>query len=310
MKRPLYNAIHSLFYNRRHFLAALCVRLSFLFPDKTYLEIMFWLELRKKLNLVNPQTFNEKLQWLKLYYHRPDYVKMADKEAVKGYVANTIGQEYVIPILGKWNNVRDIEWDSLPRQFVLKTNHDGGNFGIIICKDKNSLNKKKAQRRLQKSLNRNTYLLGREWPYRDIPRKVFAEQYIEDPIVGELLDYKFFCFDGKVKMLFVASGRQDGSSGIKFDYFDENYQPLNVQQTHPRSANPPEKPVNFELMKKLAEDLSSGIPHVRVDFYNVNGKIYFGEYTFFSYGGWAEFHPEEFDYILGSFLQLPNEKII
>ena len=309
MKRPLYNAIHSLFYDRRHFVAALCVRLSFLFPNRTYLKLMYWLELRKKLNLDNPQTYNEKLQWLKLYYHRPDFVKMVDKEAVKDYVASIIGEQYVIPVLGKWKRAKDIDWDALPHQFVLKTNHDGGNFGIVICKDKNAINKRQASRRLQKSLKRNTYLLGREWPYKDIPRVIFAEEYMEDKKCGELWDYKFFCFDGKVKLLFVASGRQN-KSGLVFDYFDENYRPLDVRQTHPRSAIPPEKPKNFELMRELAETLSAGIPHVRVDFYNVDGQIYFGEFTFFSYGGWAQFHPEEYDYILGSYLHLPEKKII
>ena len=309
MKRPFYNAIHSLLHNRRHFVSACCVRLSFLFPDEFYLKMMFWLELRKKLDLDNPQTFNEKLQWLKLYCHRPEFVTMADKEAVKAYVASKIGEEYVVPLLGKWDRAKEIDWDKLPNKFVLKTNHDGGNYGIVICKDKQHFDRQKAIRRLNKSLRRNTFLLGREWPYKNIPRKVFAEQYLEDADTSDLLDYKFFCFDGKVKMLYVASNRQE-KSGVKFDYFDVNYNHLNIRQSHPNAAVTPPKPKNFELMKELAEKLSVGIPHVRVDFYEVNGRVYFGEFTFFSLGGWAAFHPEEYDYQLGSWIQLPEEKII
>lgn len=309
MKRPFYNAMHSLLYDQRHFVAAVCFRLSFLFSDKTYLKMMHRLELRKKLDLDDPQTFNDKLQWLKLFYHRPDFVTMADKEAVKAYVASKIGEEYVIPLIGKWHRVKDIDWDMLPNQFVLKTNHDGGNFGVVICKDKATFDKRKAIRRLNRSLRRNTFLLGREWPYKNIPRKVFAEQYMEDIDAKGLLDYKFMCFDGKVKMLYVASERQS-KTGVKFDYFDENYNHLDLYQSHPNALTPPEKPQSFELMKELAEKLSKGIPHVRVDFYEVNGKVYFGELTFFSLGGWAAFHPEKYDYLLGSYLQLPNEKII
>ena len=308
MKRPFYNAVQSLLHDRRHFVSAACIRLGRVLPDKAYLKLMFRLELRKKLDLDNPQTFSEKLQWLKLYYHRPDLVMMADKLAVKDHVASIIGEEYVIPLLGSWDDPRDIDWDSLPGHFVLKTNHDGGNFGIVICRDKEKLDKGKAVKRLRKSLKRNTYIIGREWPYKNIPRKVFAEQYMKEAGAEELTDYKFYCFDGKVKMLFIASGRQKGH--ITFDYFDENFQHLEFIQTHPMADITPEKPKNFELMKSLAERLSQGLPHVRVDFYDVDGKVYFGEYTFFTHGGWAAFHPEEYDYKLGSYLHLPEQKII
>ena len=308
MKRPFYNAVQSLLHDRRHFVSAACIRLGRVLPDKAYLKLMFRLELRKKLDLDNPQTFSEKLQWLKLYYHRPDLVMMADKLAVKDHVASIIGEEYVIPLLGSWDDPRDIDWDSLPGQFVLKTNHAGGNFGIVICRDKEKLDKGKAVKRLRKSLKRNTYIIGREWPYKNIPRKVFAEQYMKEAGAEELTDYKFYCFDGKVKMLFIASGRQKGH--ITFDYFDENFQHLEFIQTHPMADITPEKPKNFELMKSLAERLSQGLPHVRVDFYDVDGKVYFGEYTFFTHGGWAAFHPEEYDYKLGSYLHLPEQKII
>lgn len=309
MKRPLYNAVHSLFHNPRHLVSALCIRCSFLFPDKAYLKLMYRLELRKSLDLDHPVTYNEKLQWLKLYYHRPEMVVMADKLAVKDYVASIIGREYVIPLLGVWDNPNDIKWDNLPRRFVLKTNHDSGNFGVVICKDKDLLDKRKAIRRMQKSLKRNTFLLGREWPYKNIPRKVFAEEYMVDAVTHELSDYKFFCFDGEVKMVYVATGRQS-KTGVCFDYFDADFQHLDLVQSHPMAAATPDKPVHFALMKELAGKLSKGFPHVRVDFYEVNGKVFFGEFTFYSLGGWSAFHPEKYDYELGSYIHLPEEKVI
>lgn len=309
MKRPFYNAIHSMIFNQRHFIAALCVRLGFLFSDKLYLKMMYRLELRKKLNLDNPKSFNEKLQWLKLYYHRPDLVTMVDKVTVKSYVASIIGDEYVVPLIGVWDNVNEIEWGNLPEQFVLKTNHDGGNYGVVICKDKKTFDKSKAKRRLEKSLRRDTFLLGREWPYKNISRKVFAEQYLNCENDEGMLDYKFMCFDGKVKLLFVSSERES-KTGVRFDYFDTDFNHLEVHHSTSNASKRPRKPKNFELMKELAEKLSSGLPHVRVDFYEVNDKVYFGEYTFFSHGGWSAFYPEEYDYLLGSYIQLPNEKIV
>lgn len=304
MKRPVYNAIQSLLHDRRHLLGAICVRLGFLFPDEAYLRIMFFLRLRKPLDLKNPVTYNEKLQWLKLYYHCPEFTTMADKVAVKQYVTERIGSEFVAPLLGVWNHVEEIDWDKLPNQFVLKTNHDSGNYGVVICRDKTRFNVRKAKKRLRTSLHRNTFLLGREWPYKNIPRKVFAEQYLEDASSSEMLDYKFLCFDGKVKLMFIASERQ---SGVKMDYYDEHFNHLELTQSHPKASTAPSRPQHFELMKEMAEKLSEGIPHVRVDFFEVNGRVYFSEFTFFSYGGWSAFHPEEYDYLLGEYLTLPSE---
>lgn len=310
MKRPLYNAVHSLFHNPRHLLSALCIRCSFLFPDKAYLKLMHRLELRRRLDLDNPVTYNDKLQWIKLYCHRPEFTMMADKVTVKPYVAERIGAEYVAPLLGVWDRVEDIDWDSLPQQFVLKTNHDGGNFGVVICKDKSTFDRAKAEKRLKASLRRNTYLLGREWPYKNIPRKVFAEKYIEDRGRGELLDYKFYCFDGEVKIVFIASGRQSLKE-VCIDYYDAEGNHIdNLRQSHPNAPVPPAKPQHFDLMKALAEKLSAGIPHVRVDFYEAEGKVYFSELTFFPYGGWTAFHPEKYDYELGGWIKLPEQTIV
>ena len=307
MKRPLFNAIHSLIYDRRHFVSALCVRFSFLFPNETYLKIMHRLELRRPLDLKNPAAYNDKLQWLKLNYHRPELTMMADKVAVKKYVADRIGSEYVVPLLGVWNHVNEIDWNSLPQQFVLKTNHDGGNFGVVICRDKSRFNVKKAKNRLRASLRRNTFLLGREWPYKNIPRKVFAEEFIRNNSSNDLPDYKFFCFDGNVKLMYIASERQSGT-GVKIDYFDEFFNHLDLKQSHPNAQTAPRKPDSFDLMKELAEKLSEGFPHVRVDFFEANGKIFFSEFTFFTFGGWAAFHPEEYDYKLGEYITLPPKQ--
>lgn len=311
MKNTLHNAWHSLLHNRRQFCFALFHRLSFLIPnDAFYLRIFYWLAMGEKLPLDNPKTFNEKLQWLKLYNRKPEYTMMVDKVAVKDYVAQLIGHEYIIPNLGVWDNAREIEWDKLPDQFVLKTNHDSGNNGVIVVKNGAILkHDKKSQqqiiRRLNKSLRKDSYLKSREWPYKMVKHKVFAEQYMEDKQYGELRDYKFFCFDGVVRALYVASERQTAKDGVKFDYFDANFIPLEISQGHGHNRNI-EKPQSFELMKELASTLSKGIPHVRVDFYEVNGYPYFGEYTFFHLGGTGSFKPIEWDRIFGDWITLPE----
>lgn len=311
MKKPLYNAWHSLLHNRRQFCFAIFHRLSFLIPDDAfYLRVFYWLAMGKNLPLNNPKTFNEKLQWLKLYNRKPEYTMMVDKVAVKDYVTQLIGHEYIIPTLGVWDNAREIEWDKLPDQFVLKTNHDSGNNGVIVVKDGATLkcDKKSQQqiiRRLNKSLRKDSYLKSREWPYKMVKHKVFAEQYMEDKQYGELRDYKFFCFDGEVKMLFVAMGRSTAEHAY-FNYFDTDFKPLNIKNGHPISNEQIAKPQSFELMKKLASKLSKGIPHVRVDFYEVDGHPYFGELTFFHMGGTGVFEPKEWNLKLGDWITLPE----
>lgn len=306
MRNSKKNAWQSLLHNRRHLVFAIYRRLPWLIPnDKLYLRIYYRLSLRKKLNLDNPKEYNEKLQWLKLYNRKPEYVQMVDKLLVKDYVSKIIGKKYVIPTIGMWNSLKEIDWDSLPNQFVLKTNHDGGGNGIVVCKNKETLNRKKALRELNHSFNRNVYLIGREWPYKKVKRVVFAEQYMEDEKTKELRDYKFFCFDGEVKALYVATGRSQYEKA-RFDFFDENFNHLPITQGHPLSDKPIEKPESFEVMKQLASELSVGIPHVRVDFYEVNGHPYFGEFTFFHLGGTGNFQPEQWNRIFGDWITLPD----
>lgn len=279
------------------------MRLSQFLPDKLYLQMLYRRDFKKKLDLANPKTFNEKLQWMKLYDRRPKYTTMVDKYAVKKYVADIIGEQYIIPTLGVWNKPEDIEWDKLPSQFVLKCTHDSG--GLVICRDKENLDKAAAIKKLKKSLKRNYFKTGREWPYKNVPRRIIAEKYMEDTNVKDLPDYKFFCFDGVVKALFIGTER--GSGDVKFDYYDADFNHLDLVQEHPMSGKKIPKPQHFEKMKELASKLSKGFPQIRVDFYNINGAIYFGELTLFHHGGVIPFHPEKWDYEFGSWIKLPEK---
>ena len=276
-----------------------------LIPDEPYLKILFLWENGYKLNLVNPKTFNEKLQWLKLNDKNPTYTKMVDKYEAKDFVAGIIGDSYIIPTLAIYNNIDEIDFDALPNQFVLKCTHDSG--GIVICKDKPHLNVKEAKDLLSRGLKKNYYLQNREWPYKNVKPRLIAEQYMEDE-TGELRDFKFFCFDGEVKALFIASDRTKDVE-TKFDFFDENFNHLPFTNGHPNADVPPTKPVCFEEMKKLAAKLSKGIPHVRVDFYEIRGKVYFGEMTFFHWSGMRPFSPYEWDLTFGDWIKLPNKSV-
>ena len=281
-------------YYKRHFVN----------PEK-YLQRMFYKRMGYELNLQNPQTYNEKLQWMKLYDHNLLYTKLVDKYEVKQYVSDTIGSQYIIPTIGVWDKVRDIDFEKLPNQFVLKCTHDSG--GLVICKDKNSFDTSKAEKILKKSLKRNFYYMGFEWPYKDVKPRIIAETYMEDSKTKELRDYKFFCFDGVVKALFIATERQKEGEDVKFDFFDADFNHLPFRQGHENAEEVPEKPVCFEEMKRLASILSKNMPQVRVDFYEVDGKIYFGEMTFFHHGGWTPFDPKEWDYAFGQWLILPQK---
>lgn len=274
--------------------------------DEKYLKFLWKLKKGTVLDLNNPQTYNEKLQWLKLYDRKPLYTKIVDKISVKDYVSDIIGKEYIIPTIAIWDSPDEIRMDNLPNKFVLKTNNGSSSAGVIVCKDKTSFDLEAAKKTLQKSLNGSVWLDMREWPYKDIVPKVFAEEFIEDPS-GDLQDYKFFCFDGDVKALFVATDRF--SEEVKFDFFDADFNHLDLYQIHPMSGKAIPKPEGFEEMKTVAAKLSKGFPHVRVDLYNVNGKIYFGEITFYHHGGFAPFHPEKWDYEFGSWIKLPEKTV-
>ena len=274
--------------------------------DDAFLKKAFKIKVGRNLDLQNPRTYNEKLQWLKLYNHDPRYTTLVDKYEVKSYVADKIGEEYLIPTLGVWDRFEDIDFSSLPEQFVLKCTHDSG--GLVICKDRESLDKDAAKRKIVRCLNQNFYFQNREWPYKNVRPRIIAEQYMEDSETADLRDYKFFCFDGEVKSLYVATDRQTPGEEVKFDFFDTDYNHIDVRNGHQNAKQLPQKPKCFEQMKELAAKLSQGIPHVRVDLYEVNGKVYFGEMTFFHMSGFASFEPEEWDYRFGEWLKLPPKQ--
>ena len=283
-------------------------RILQLLPDALYLKVLFRRKMGYSLNLNNPRSFSEKLQWLKLYNRNPEYTKLVDKCAVKDYVTSIIGSTYVIPTLGVWDKPENIDWNILPTQFVLKTTCGGGNSGVVICRDKSKLDKQAAIDKLNQSLKSDIYRIWREWPYKNVPKRILAEQYIESrPETHDLPDYKFFCFNGKVKGLFVATERQNPNEDVKFDFFDENFNHLPFRQGHDHAKETPSKPTNFEIMKKLAEKLSNDLPHVRVDLYDLGDKVLFGELTLFHFSGMMPFEPDEWDYKFGDWLQLPSK---
>ncbi len=278
-------------------------------PDKVYLKLIFWLKMGRRLNLVNPQTFSEKLQWLKLYNRDSKYTTMVDKYAVKDYVARIIGDEYIIPTLGVWDKPENIDWDRLPDQFVLKTTHGGGNTGVVICRDKGSFDKKKAVDKLNKSLKQDIYRTLREWPYKNVPRRIIAEKYIEpDFKTRDLPDYKFFCFGGEPKYCQVISGR-DTEMCIDFFDYDWNHQKFQTPQKYPFAKETPAKPVHFEVMWKAAQKLAQGKPFSRIDFYSTGDSVFFGEITFFPTSGMGGFKPDQYDELLGSMISLPGVKL-
>ena len=272
--------------------------------DEAYLRKAFKIHMGYDLDLENVKTYNEKLQWLKLNDRKPEYTRMVDKYEAKKHVASIIGEEYIIPTLGVWDKFEDIDFKELPNRFVLKCTHDSG--GLVICRDKNSLDIDKAKKKIERCLRQNYYLKWREWPYKNVKPRIIAEAYMEDDATNELRDYKFFTFGGVAKMLFVATDRAKKTTPTKFDFFDMNYVHLPIKNGHPNADIFPEKPKNFELMKALSEKLSQNIPQLRVDFYEVNGQVYFGELTFSHWGGIVPFEPKEWDDLLGSWIDLPQ----
>lgn len=272
-------------------------------PDRMYIETLWEKKMDYPLNLDHPKTFNEKLQWLKLYDRNPKYTNLVDKQEVKKIVAELIGSEHVIPTIGIWNHVEDIRLEDLPDRFVLKTTHDSGS--ICICKDKKTFDFEEAKRKLSASLSFDYWLLGREWPYKNVERRIIAEPYLEDNETKELRDYKFFCFNGEVKLMFIATDRQNREEPY-FDFFDMDFNHIDMRHGHPNAPTVPEKPAHFEKMAELACTIAGKMPQVRVDFYEVNGKVFFGEVTLFHHSGWMPFDPVEWDYTLGSWILLPK----
>ncbi|MBR4657466.1 MAG: glycosyl transferase [Oscillospiraceae bacterium] len=276
-------------------------------PDKPYIRLFYYAATGKFPNLKNPKGYNEKLQWLKLHDRHPEYTTLADKLAVKDYIDERLGKGYCFTTLGTWNSFDEIDFGSLPNRFVLKCNHDSGSVKIIHDKSRlTAADYKELRDFYQYRLKYDFFYAGREYPYRNIPRRIMAEEYMEntDCPGQSLADYKFFCFDGEPKLLLLASGR--GNHHHSEDYFDMDFNHLSeIRNGWEPSAVPPKKPKCFEEMKQMAAILSAGITHVRMDFYEIGGKPYFGEYTFFSGGGYELFRPEEWEQRLGDWIHLP-----
>lgn len=273
-------------------------------PDRMYLSLVFRLNLGYWPDFEVPKTFNEKLNWLKLYDRKPEYTRMVDKYAVREYIADKIGEDYLIPLVGgPWNSVEEIDFEALPEQFVLKTTHDSG--GVVICRDKASFDVEGAKLELEKRLQRNFFWAGREWPYKNVKPRIIAEKYMQDGDNQALMDLKFFCFNGNPKLMYMAQEEVQDSPA---DYFDMKFTHLDLRiGTDPWAKQCPQKPPGFEKMEQLAKLVSEGVPQLRVDFYRVDGRIYFGEITFFHNGGYSKFIPDEWDDILGSWIELPQK---
>lgn len=289
----------------RSILLSIVRKLNFIFPDKLYLQICFYLEMGKKLDLRNPKTMNEKLQWLKLYNRKSEYTTMVDKILVKDYVAKIIGEDYIVPLFGVWDTPEQIDFDSLPNQFVLKTNHSGGNTGVVIVKDKSKIDREAIKEKLKTSLKSDIYARYREWPYKNVQRKIFAEAYLGD----DLADYKFYCYNGHADAVMICVDRQIGAP--KFYFFDKEW---NLKRYNKRGKEAPAdftlpKPDGVDKMFELASVLSKDIPYTRVDFYNINGKIYFGEITFFPASGFDKNRLPESDLLFGEMIDLPLVQI-
>lgn len=272
--------------------------------DENYLKMIYRIKFGKKLNLEHPVTFNEKLQWLKLHNHNPLYPTMVDKITAKDYVASIIGSEYIIPTLKVYGSVDDIRLEELPDQFVLKTNHSGGNSGVVICSDKAKFDLEAAKRKLQHSLDSDMFSHSREWPYTQIKPQVFAEKFMTEGS-GAPDDYKVHNFNGVPKVILVCRDRFK-DSGLTSDFYSDQWEHLDIERPlHHNAPEGVERPAALVEMLELSRTLSKDIPFVRTDFYTVNNKLFFGELTFYPASGFQAFVPEEWDKKLGDWLILP-----
>ena len=277
-------------------------------PDKPYLQLYYLAKLKKVLHLKNPQSFNEKLQWLKLNDRRPEYTMMVDKYLVRDYIREVLGEEYIIPLIGVWDSPDEIDFDALPDRFVLKCNHNSG-VGMYICRDKSKMDVEAVKKELHRGLEQDYYLTGREWPYKNVPRKIICEKFMSDsPDASDFTDYKFFCFNGKVDCVMVCLERSSGDT--KFYFFDEDWK---LKRLNIRGKNAPEgftipKPSCMDEMFAIAAKLSQDMPFVRVDLYQSNDQIYFGELTFFPDSGFDGNLLSETDEYFGSLIDISNVK--
>lgn len=280
-------------------------KLSSCLPDKLFLSLRYYFDTGHRLHLSDPKLFGEKIQWLKLYNRKAEYSLMVDKVEAKKYVSHIVGEQYIIPNIAVWDTPDQIDFDKLPDKFVLKTTHGGGSAGVIICKDKSKLNIDEVKQKLSFALKLCLYKSQREWPYKNVPKRILAEKFMEDDQNDDLLDYKFFCFNGEPKLCQVIGNRRTNET-IDFYDMDWNHIP-GLVGLNPNVSNSPivhNQPQTFETMKEIACKLSSSIPFARIDLYEINGNCFFGEITFYPNGGLGRFYPQKWNEIIGSWIDL------
>ena len=291
--------------NPRLFAARVCGKFmrGSIEDDERYLKLLYRARIGRPLDLDTPRTFNEKLQWLKIHDRNPLYTTLVDKAEVKPWVAARIGWEHVVPTLGVWDSFDEIDFDALPERFVLKCTHDSG--GLAICRDRATFDVVAARKKIERSLSRNYYWSGREWPYKGVRPRVLAEKYLGPVAAGDITDYKFMCFGGSARCAFTCTGRAEGD--LRVDFFDLDWNRLPFERHYPNSVVPPAAPERLGDMVAFSERLADGLPFVRVDFYEVAGELFFGEMTFYPGSGTEEFDPESWDAELGGWLELPED---
>lgn len=278
-------------------------KLICLLPDKWYLMLRYRMKFHRWPDLKNPKLYTEKVQWLKLHDRKPQYIAMVDKYQAKSYIADIVGEQYIIPTYGIWERFDDIDFDSLPNRFVLKCTHNSG--GVVVCLDKQSFDFENARKVINSCLKENYYWHSREWPYKNVKPRIIAEEYLYDREYPDesIMDYKLLCFSGEPRLLYYAEENTDDPYS---DIYDMDFKKLNLQFPEPNSNVVATMPENFEEMKKVARKLSEGLAHLRVDFYSVNGKVYVGELTFYHCAGLVDIRPEHWNQTLGEWLILPE----
>ncbi len=282
---------------------------SLISNDRMYIKWKYWLTLGEKCNLDNPKTFQEKLQWIKLNDRKDIYHQMVDKYDAKQFIKEKVGEEYVIPTLGVWDKFEDINFDSLPNQFIIKNTYDSGTY--FICNDKSKLDISEVRKRLMiddHSRKVDYYVFSREWPYKGLKHRIIAEPLLKDGKGDYLTDYKFYTFNGTAKFFYTTSNR-GCEGGLKEDFFDVEGKLMELnQEGYYNNPITPELPKNLSKMIEFSTILAKDTYHLRVDFYEVNGKLYCGELTFFDGGGFYNFTPKKYNNILGDWIKLPFEQ--
>ena len=276
-------------------------------PDSLYLKIQYRAIMGDRLNLNHPKSFNEKLQWLKIHDRKAEYIQYADKYCVRDFVKRIIGEQYLVKLLGTWDNADNIDYSILPNQFVMKGSHDSGS--VVVCRNKEILNTETTTKEMREVLKKNNYYYGRDWPYKDIKPRIIAEEFLDNGPKG-LIDYKFYCFHGEPKFLYISQGLENHSTAhITFYGLDKVKMPFQ-RADYPTHEVEPVFPKNFDDMIGIARKLAIAVnaPFIRIDLYNIKERILFSEITFRPCSGYMRFTPKEWDYKVGAMLHLKQEK--